>query len=116
MDAVAGFPADGSGSAYLEDCERYVIPEFEYKGADFLIRVSGDSMVPLYYSGDLLACHKTSDFSRGAPSSASSALCDVHDARWAQIGTRARFFVPFMYENFRKSLYFRRILLYIIKV
>lgn len=61
MDAVAGFPADGSGSAYLEDCERYVIPEFEYKGADFLIRVSGDSMVPLYYSGDLLACHKIID-------------------------------------------------------
>ena len=61
MDAVAGFPADGSGSAYLEDCERYVIPEFEYKGADFLIRVSGDSMVPLYYSGDLLACHKITD-------------------------------------------------------
>lgn len=61
MDAVAGFPADGSGSTYLEDCERYVIPEFEYKGADFLIRVSGDSMVPLYYSGDLLACHKITD-------------------------------------------------------
>lgn len=31
------------------------------KGANFLIRVSGDSMVPLYYSGDLLACHKITD-------------------------------------------------------
>ena len=61
MDAVAGFPADGSGRAYLEDCERYVIPEFENKGADFLVRVSGDSMIPLYYSGDLLACHKVTD-------------------------------------------------------
>ena len=55
------FPADGNGAAYLENCERYVIPEFENKGADFLIRVSGDSMMPLYYSGDLLACHKIAD-------------------------------------------------------
>lgn len=61
MDAVAGFPADRSGNAYLEDCECYVIPEFENKGADFLVRVSGDSMIPLYYSGDLLACHKITD-------------------------------------------------------
>lgn len=61
MDAIAGFPADGNGAAYLENCERYVIPEFENKGADFLIRVSGDSMMPLYYSGDLLACHKIAD-------------------------------------------------------
>ena len=61
LDAIAGFPADGSGRAYIEDCERYVIPEFQNKGADFLIRVSGDSMVPLYYSGDLLACHKITD-------------------------------------------------------
>lgn len=61
LDAIAGFPADGSGSAYIENCERYVIPEFQNKGADFLIRVSGDSMMPLYYSGDLLACHKITD-------------------------------------------------------
>lgn len=58
MDAIAGFPAEEGSGIWLEDCERYVIPEFENKGADFLIRVSGDSMVPLYYSGDLLACHK----------------------------------------------------------
>lgn len=61
LDAIAGFPADGGGGAYIENCERYVIPEFQNKGADFLIRVSGDSMVPLYYSGDLLACHKITD-------------------------------------------------------
>ena len=61
LDAVAGFPADSGGGVRLEDCERYVIPEFENKGADFLIRVSGDSMVPLYYSGDLLACRKITD-------------------------------------------------------
>ena len=60
-DAVAGFPAESGGGVRLEDCERYVIPEFENKGANFLIRVSGDSMVPLYYSGDLLACRKITD-------------------------------------------------------
>ena len=61
LDAVAGFPAESGGGVRLEDCERYVIPEFENKGANFLIRVSGDSMVPLYYSGDLLACRKITD-------------------------------------------------------
>lgn len=61
LDAVAGFPAESGGGVSLEDCERYVIPEFENKGANFLIRVSGDSMVPLYYSGDLLACRKITD-------------------------------------------------------
>ena len=61
LDAIAGFPADSSGGVRMEDCERYVIPEFQKKGADFLIRVSGDSMVPLYYSGDLLACRKITD-------------------------------------------------------
>lgn len=61
LDAVAGFPAESGGGVRLEDCERYVIPEFQAKGADFLIRVSGDSMVPLYYSGDLLACRKITD-------------------------------------------------------
>ena len=61
LDAVAGFPAESGGGVRLEDYERYVIPEFENKGANFLIRVSGDSMVPLYYSGDLLACRKITD-------------------------------------------------------
>ena len=58
LDAVAGFPATDSEGVYLEDCERYAIPEFEAKGANFLIRVSGDSMMPLYNSGDIIACRK----------------------------------------------------------
>lgn len=61
LDAIAGFPADGGSGVSMGNWERYVIPEFADKGADFLIRVSGDSMVPLYYSGDLLACHKITD-------------------------------------------------------
>ena len=45
LDAIAGFPVDPNESVYLENCERYVVPEFENKGANFLIRVSGDSMI-----------------------------------------------------------------------
>jgi phage repressor protein C with HTH and peptisase S24 domain len=69
LDAVAGFPATDSSYAYMENCDRYIIPEFQDKGADFIIRVSGDSMIPLYYSGDLIACHK------------------IHDIRFFQWGT-----------------------------
>ena len=61
LDAVAGFPADGGSGVSMDNWERYVIPEFADKGANFLIRVSRDSMLPLYYSGDLLACHKITD-------------------------------------------------------
>ena len=61
LDAVAGFPATDNELAYLEDCERYIIPEFEAKGANFLIRVSGDSMMPLYNNGDIIACRKIHD-------------------------------------------------------
>ena len=61
VDAIAGFPATDSTCAYIESCDRYIIPEFQNKGADFIIRVSGDSMIPLYYSGDLIACHKIKD-------------------------------------------------------
>ena len=39
-----------------EDCDRYIVPLF--KDADFLITVRGDSMIPKYYSGDIIACRK----------------------------------------------------------
>lgn len=53
--AMAGaFTTDISFMEY--ECEHYIIPDF--KGADFLIRVKGDSMQPTYYSGDLVACQK----------------------------------------------------------
>ena len=55
-DAFAGLPAvDNIGIAF-KDCEQYYIPDFISRWADFLIRVSGDSMVPQYLNGDLLAC------------------------------------------------------------
>lgn len=61
IDAVAGFPSADNDGVYMEDCEHYSIPEFETKGANFLIRVSGDSMHPLYENGDIIACRKISD-------------------------------------------------------
>lgn len=61
LEAVAGFPAADNEATYLEDCERYTIPEFQEKGANFLIRVSGDSMMPLYNNGDIIACRKIHD-------------------------------------------------------
>ena len=60
-DAFAGLPnIDNIGVAF-KDCEQYYIPDFISRGADFLIRVSGDSMVPQYLNGDLLACTMIKD-------------------------------------------------------
>lgn len=56
VNAVAGF-LSGVGDPIMEyDCERYIMPIF--KGADFLIRVEGDSMMPNYMPGDIVACVK----------------------------------------------------------
>lgn len=61
IDAVAGFPTADNDAAALADCQRYVVPEFNTKGANFLIRVSGDSMMPMFHNGDIIACRKISD-------------------------------------------------------
>ena len=58
LDAVAGLPGDDNDGVILDDCERYTIPEFSAKGAQYLIRVSGTSMLPKYNNGDILACRK----------------------------------------------------------
>lgn len=55
FEAMAG--ALTSEQSVLEyECERYVVPAFS--GADFLIPVKGDSMLPTYKSGDLVACKR----------------------------------------------------------
>ena len=55
FEAMAG--ALTSEQSVLEyECERYVVPAFS--GADFLITVKGDSMLPTYKSGDLVACKR----------------------------------------------------------
>jgi transcriptional regulator with XRE-family HTH domain len=43
----------------LNNCERYIIPEFKNIGAEFLVRIGGCNMYPKYLSGDILACKKT---------------------------------------------------------
>lgn len=52
MEAVAGHGAPAYADLPVEDY--YNVTEF--KNADFLIRVSGDSMTPKYKSGDIVAC------------------------------------------------------------
>lgn len=56
VEAMAGFP-NGDSSVSILDAEKYVIPEFRNK-ADFLIRISGTSMNPKYFNGDIVACKK----------------------------------------------------------
>lgn len=58
IEAIAGVPAGDFQSVRFSDCEQYRIPDFEAKGAEFLIRVSGSSMYPKYSNGDILACKK----------------------------------------------------------
>jgi len=53
--AMAG-ALSGEISVMDYECERYVVPAFA--GADFLIRVKGDSMMPTYLSGDIVACKR----------------------------------------------------------
>ena len=57
VDAMAGC-FTGEQAVLLQECERYVVPAFS--NADFLIHVSGDSMVPRYFSGDMVACKRLS--------------------------------------------------------
>lgn len=57
IDAVAGPGDPVYEDAKVEDF--YFVSEF--KECDFLIRVKGDSMVPKFAGGDLLACRKVTD-------------------------------------------------------
>ena len=56
VDAMAGALSGGYEAIMSYDCERFIVPAF--KGADFLIRVQGDSMEPKYLPGDIVACKK----------------------------------------------------------
>lgn len=57
VEAMAGFLSGNSNTIMDYDCEQYVVPAFK---ADYLIRVQGDSMVPKYESGDIIACRRVS--------------------------------------------------------
>lgn len=56
VDAMAGY-FKGESDLLNLDYEMYSIPEFRNK-ADFLIRISGTSMSPKYFNGDIVACKK----------------------------------------------------------
>lgn len=56
IEAMAGVLSGNSTQIMERECEHYNIPMF--KGAEFLIRISGDSMQPKYYSGDIVACKR----------------------------------------------------------
>ena len=58
-NAIGGV-LSGVGESFLEyECERYIVPQFS--NADFLIRVQGDSMMPKYIPGDIVACKRVTD-------------------------------------------------------
>ncbi len=56
VDAIAGVLSGNDAQIMDYECEYYDVPMF--RGAEFLIRVSGDSMQPKYYSGDIVACRR----------------------------------------------------------
>ena len=53
FSAKAGYLSGENNSAMEYECEKYIAPEF--KNADFLTRVQGDSMEPEFFSGDIVA-------------------------------------------------------------
>lgn len=55
VDAMAGW-LTGEVQFSPDDIAYYSLPNF--RGADFIIKVKGDSMQPKYYSGDLAVCKK----------------------------------------------------------
>ena len=55
FSAMAGV-LKGEQTALEYECEHYVVPAFS--GADFLMTVKGNSMMPTYLSGDIVACQR----------------------------------------------------------
>lgn len=55
FSAMAG-ALRGEIQAFDYECEHYIVPEF--KTANFLITINGDSMLPTYKSGDIVACQR----------------------------------------------------------
>ncbi len=61
ISAVAGWNGIDSFGVNENECEQICIPYLIKAGAEFLIRVSGNSMQPNYYNGDLIGCRKVRD-------------------------------------------------------
>lgn len=56
LEAAAGILSGSSVQIMDYECEYFVIPGF--KNADFMIQITGDSMLPKYESGDVVACQR----------------------------------------------------------
>lgn len=61
FEVIGGFPVGDNDGAMIEQCERYSVPDFAQRGAQFLVRVSGSSMYPKYSNGDILAVRRLED-------------------------------------------------------
>lgn len=54
--AVGGFAGMDFSVSERDVLAYYVIPKFQFLGVDFMIEVIGDSMIPKFYPGDIIAC------------------------------------------------------------
>jgi len=54
--AVGGFSNEHFSIKERDVLAYYVIPKFCHLGVDFMIEVIGDSMIPKFYPGDIIAC------------------------------------------------------------
>ncbi|MBP3377209.1 MAG: LexA family transcriptional regulator [Clostridia bacterium] len=54
--AIGGFANEHFSIKERDVLAYYVIPKFRYLGVDFMIEVFGDSMIPKFYPGDIIAC------------------------------------------------------------
>ncbi len=61
MSAIAGFNGIDEIGIAFEHCEQIDMPYLVKSGAEFLIRISGNSMQPNYHHGDLIACRRIKD-------------------------------------------------------
>ena len=61
MSAIAGFNGIDEFGVAFEHCEQIEMPYLVKSGAEFLIRISGNSMQPNYHNGDLIACRRIKD-------------------------------------------------------
>lgn len=61
MSAIAGFNGIDDIGVAFEQCEQLDMSYLVKAGAEFVIRVSGNSMQPNYYNGDLIACRRIKD-------------------------------------------------------
>lgn len=63
ISAVAGWNGWDVAGVDFVDCEKILVSDFIGVGAEFAIRVSGNSMLPTISNGDILACRKVREAS-----------------------------------------------------